>query len=167
MISVTASLIEPEPVFEDIKENAPSSSLRQHKRLADRDLEDASNQSGVCLTGCKQPEIERSGRVVVPAEKTSSRQKDHQSIKYLNGHNITKYGKEDGVQDDDDDDDDDDSESSAYNCRRGAEEDSSTTHSQKLISHENKQRFIIGFYRTLQSSEPNQRLWNAKLEKIY
>ncbi|VDO77462.1 unnamed protein product [Heligmosomoides polygyrus] len=37
-------------------------------------------ESGVCLTGCKQPEIERSGRVVVPAEKTSSRQ-DHQSIK--------------------------------------------------------------------------------------
>ncbi|VDO86304.1 unnamed protein product [Heligmosomoides polygyrus] len=38
-------------------------------------------ESGVCLTGCKQPEIERSGRVVVPAEKTSSRQKDHPSIK--------------------------------------------------------------------------------------
>ncbi|VDO22615.1 unnamed protein product, partial [Heligmosomoides polygyrus] len=39
------------------------------------------SESGVCLTGCKQPEIERSGRVVVPAEKISSRQKDHQSIK--------------------------------------------------------------------------------------
>ncbi|VDP44298.1 unnamed protein product [Heligmosomoides polygyrus] len=39
------------------------------------------SESGVCLTGCKQPEIERSGRVVVPAEKTSSRQKNHQSIK--------------------------------------------------------------------------------------
>ncbi|VDP45404.1 unnamed protein product [Heligmosomoides polygyrus] len=40
-------------------------------------------ESGVCLTGCKQPEIERSGRVVVPAEKekTSNRQKDHQCIK--------------------------------------------------------------------------------------
>ncbi|VDP57040.1 unnamed protein product [Heligmosomoides polygyrus] len=40
-------------------------------------------ESGVCLTGCKQPEIERSGRVVVPTEKTSSRQKDHQSIKFI------------------------------------------------------------------------------------
>uniref|UniRef100_A0A183GLP6 40S ribosomal protein S29 n=1 Tax=Heligmosomoides polygyrus TaxID=6339 RepID=A0A183GLP6_HELPZ len=39
------------------------------------------SESGICLTGCKQPEIERSGRVVVPAEKSSSRQKDHQSIK--------------------------------------------------------------------------------------
>ncbi|VDP34030.1 unnamed protein product [Heligmosomoides polygyrus] len=38
------------------------------------------SENGVRLTGCKQPEIERSGRVVVPAEKTSSRQKDHQSI---------------------------------------------------------------------------------------
>ncbi|VDO97083.1 unnamed protein product [Heligmosomoides polygyrus] len=41
----------------------------------------ATVESGVCLTGCKQPEIERSGRVVVSVEKTSRRQKDHQSIK--------------------------------------------------------------------------------------
>ncbi|VDP57768.1 unnamed protein product [Heligmosomoides polygyrus] len=39
------------------------------------------SENGVCLIGCKQPEIERSGRVVIPTEKTSSRQKDHQSIK--------------------------------------------------------------------------------------
>ncbi|VDO90635.1 unnamed protein product [Heligmosomoides polygyrus] len=51
------------------------------------------DESGVCLTGCKQPEIERSGRVVVPVEKTSSRQKDHQSIKEDNssseGYSLT------------------------------------------------------------------------------
>ncbi|VDO77233.1 unnamed protein product [Heligmosomoides polygyrus] len=40
-------------------------------------------ESGGCLTGCKLPEIDQSGRVVVSTEKTSSRQKVHQSINML------------------------------------------------------------------------------------
>ncbi|VDP05944.1 unnamed protein product, partial [Heligmosomoides polygyrus] len=63
--------------------------IRDHWNDSQRDGQTHSqdlSESGVCLTGCKQPEIERSGRVEVPAEKTSSRQKNHQSIKTMASH---------------------------------------------------------------------------------
>ncbi|VDO68101.1 unnamed protein product [Heligmosomoides polygyrus] len=67
-----------------LSQNGSRETIRDHWDDHQRDGQTHSrdlSESGGCLTGCKQIEIERSGRVVVLAEKTSSRQKDHQSIK--------------------------------------------------------------------------------------